>query len=85
MRNFVLTVYIPDETPIRDSVFVAQMLREAAATLNYQVQLQHHHHVYGPAGAHKYEWTISDPTAPIDQAQARKERNERKDRRVGRR
>ena len=65
MKQFVLTVYIPDNN-VRDSVHVAQMLRECAATVEYQIPMVNHQHVYGPAGAHKYEWTAGD-TGTIDQ------------------
>jgi hypothetical protein len=54
MKQFVLTVDIPRNP--RDSVYVAQMLREAAATLEYQVPLQEHLHVYDRYGVQKYEW-----------------------------
>ena len=39
MKQFVLTVYIPDNN-VRDSVHVAQMLREAAATVEYQIPME---------------------------------------------
>jgi hypothetical protein len=60
MKTCTLTVYVPDNN-VRDSVHIAQMMREAAGTIEYQIPLQDHQHVYGPAGAHKYEWTVDEP------------------------
>jgi hypothetical protein len=60
MKTFTLTVNVPDNS-VRDSVHIAQMVREAAATLEYQVPMKEHQHVYGAAGSQKYEWTVEEP------------------------
>jgi hypothetical protein len=60
MKTFVLTVNVPDNS-VRDSVHIAQMVREAAATLEYQIPMKDHQHVYGAAGSQKYEWTMEEP------------------------
>jgi hypothetical protein len=69
MKQFILTIDIPT-SPVRDSVYVAQMLREAAATVDYQVPMMNSHLVRNVYGVKKYEWTAGD-TGSIDAARKR--------------
>jgi hypothetical protein len=59
MKQFVLTIDIPT-SPVRDSVYVAQMLREAAATVDYQVPMMNSHTVRNVYGVQKYTWSAGD-------------------------
>jgi hypothetical protein len=71
MKTCVLTVYVPDNS-VRDSVHIAQMMREAAANIEYQIPLTDHQHVYGPAGQHKYQWTVDEPETEPEPEKARR-------------
>lgn len=59
MQKFILTVDMTTK-PIKPGVHVAQMLREAAATIEYPVEIPDHGHVYYQDGLQKYEWSIED-------------------------
>ncbi len=59
MKKFVLTVNIP-ATQVKPSVHVAQMLREAAAVIEYPVAIPDHRHMYDHYGDEKYEWEVAD-------------------------
>lgn len=63
MKTFTMIVNIPDNN-VRDSVHVAQMLREAAGNIEFQIPLGEHQHIYGRDGSQKYEWTVEEPETP---------------------
>lgn len=59
MKTFVLTVDVPNNG-VRDSVHIANMLRAVTDTIEFQVPVADHHHVYDRYGVQQYEWTLED-------------------------
>jgi hypothetical protein len=76
MKRFILTIDVVSDR-LKPGVHVAQMLREAAAMVEYPVEILDHHHVYDHYGDQKYEWTFEDVEPPPPERRKRASRTEK--------